>query len=370
VVALAAVVLAGGQEPSWVHVEWVELSDFRNYQALTYRPSPRLNLLVGPNAQGKTNLLECLAVLLTGRSFRTSRLAELPRWGAPGAAVEGELRRADAARAVRRTIRRQEDGTWQVAGEGCPWARVIPFGWQDLEIVNGAPAARRSFIDGFAARVSPGHLPTLLRYREVLARRNRLLQAGLPEAAMGQRLGPWDEQLAGLGAELIARRRRAVAALQTELARVYPALAGTRQKVEVRYRSSTGEVTAPAELLALLDRLRREEMRRRVTLAGPHRDDLGLELDGIDARAFGSRGQQRLLALGLRLAEVLPVRDATGTMPVLLLDDALSELDGQVRDNVLHEIQAAGQVFLTAPESPAAAGAARWTVTGGGVAAA
>jgi DNA replication and repair protein RecF len=341
------------------------LRDFRNYQSLSFRPSARLNVLTGRNAQGKTNLLEGLGVLLTGRSFRTSRLADLPAWGAEAATLGGDLVHTEGTRTVRRTVRRLEDGTWQSTGDLCPWARVIVFGWQDLAILNGPPADRRSFIDGFAARLYPGHLPALVRYRQILARRNRLLQAPGAES----RLAPWDEQIAATGMELIDRRRRAVAALSTELARVYPALAGQRRKVEVSYRTSLGEATEPAALLAALERRRAEEVRRGVTLVGPHRDDLGIELDGVDARAFGSRGEQRLLALALRLAEVLPVTEAAGTAPVLLLDDALSELDAVVGGNVLREIQSAEQVFLTSPERLAVDGAAGWIVESGGVAA-
>jgi DNA replication and repair protein RecF len=342
------------------------LRDFRNYRSLSYRPSARLNVLSGRNAQGKTNLLEGLGVLLTGRSFRTSRLGELPSWGSAASTLSGELIHTEGTRSVRRTIQRLEDGTWQSAGDLCPWARVIVFGWQDLGILNGPPAARRSFIDGFAARLYAGHLPALLRYRQILARRNRLLQTSAAES----RLAPWDEQLATVGMELIDRRRRAVAALSTELARVYPALAGARRKVQVAYRTSLGEATEPAALLAALERRRAEELRRRLTLAGPHRDDLAIELDGTDVRAFGSRGEQRLLALALRLAEVLPVTEAAGTAPVLLLDDALSELDTVVGANVLREIQSAEQVFLTSPDPLAVNGAARWIVDAGEVAAA
>jgi DNA replication and repair protein RecF len=170
--------------------------------------------------------------------------------------------------------------------------------------------------------------------------------------------------------ELIDRRRRAVAVLQTELARVYPAVSGERSKVQVGYRSLIGEATEPAALVEALERARPVELRRGQTLVGPHRDDLTIELDGVDARAFGSRGQQRLLALALRVAEVLPVSEAAGTAPVLLLDDALSELDPDVRDNVLREIQSVEQVFLTSPEPLAVNGAARWVVDGGGIAAA
>ena len=170
--------------------------------------------------------------------------------------------------------------------------------------------------------------------------------------------------------ELIDRRRRAVAALQTEIARVYPAVAGQHLKVQVAYRSAIGEATEPAALVAALERARAEEMRRGQTVVGPHRDDLAIEIDGMDARMFGSRGQQRLLALALRLAEVLPVTEAAGTAPVLLLDDALSELDPDVRSNVLQEIQSAEQVFLTSPEPLTVSGAARWVVDAGGIVAA
>jgi DNA replication and repair protein RecF len=349
-----------------VQIGWIQLLEFRNYHALEYTPSPRLNLLIGPNAQGKTNLLEAVGFLLTGRSFRTSRLAEVPHWSAASGSTSGEARRNEGGRTLRRMIRKLDNGGAQASGDACEWARVIAFGWQDLEIVNGAPGARRNFIDGFAARLYPGHLPALVRYRQVLARRNHLLQSH--EADVDARLAPWDEQLATIGAEMIARRRKAAAMLQTELGRVFPALSGTQHKIEIGYRTALGEATDAADLLAALLRVRRAELRRRVTLVGPHRDDLAIELDGIDVRAFGSRGQQRLIALALRLAEVLPVTEAVGTAPVLLLDDALSELDGAVRENVLREIQGVEQVFLTSPEALPAMGATCWSVKGGEVA--
>jgi DNA replication and repair protein RecF len=345
--------------------------EFRNYGSLTWTPSARLNVLVGANAQGKTNLLEAIGFLLTGRSFRTARLADVPRWGTEeGAVVRGELRRADAVRPVRRAIQRGQDGTWRGSGEDCAWARAIAFGWQDLEIINGGPAARRLFLDGFAARLQPSHRAALVRYRQVLERRNRLLQQRLPPAVLASRLPPWDEQLVTVGSELIARRRMAVAALQTEVARIYPALAPGRPKVEIRYRASTGEAADPAGFTAELARRRAEEVRRAQTVVGPHRDDLAIELDGTDVRTFGSRGQQRLLALALRLAEVLPVTEAAGTPPVLLLDDALSELDAAARDSVLREAEAAEQVFLTTPDALAGDTGARWVVNQGGLAAA
>ena len=360
-----------------MQIGWIQLVDFRNYQTLSYSPSATLNLLTGANAQGKSNLLEALAVLLTGRSFRTSRLAEIPRWGVETTSLAGELRRSDGARTVRRSLRKREDGAWQGSGEECPWARVVAFGWQDLEIVNGMPAVRRNFLDGFAARLYPSHRAAFVRFRQVLARRNYLLQERLPERALAARLAPWDEQFAVVGMEVIDRRRRAAAALQTEIARVYPTLVGDRralsgehEKVEIRYRSSVGEGTGPEALMSAIEQTRSLEARRGQTLVGPHRDDLAIELAGVDARAFGSRGQQRLLALSLRLAEILPITEAVGTAPVLLLDDALSELDAEVRHHVLREIRSAEQVFLTTTDASEVPGAARWIITKGDIAAA
>jgi DNA replication and repair protein RecF len=347
-----------------VRIGWVQAGEFRNYRTLSWSPSSKLNLLTGANAQGKTNLLEALGFLLTGRSFRTRRLPELPCWGASVATVAGELQRADGSRTVRRAVQRREDGVWASTGEGCEWARAVAFGWQDLEVMTGGPGARRNFIDGVAARLAPRHRTTLVRYRQVLARRNHLLQQG-----RGGALEPWDVQFVETGLELIDRRRRAAGALQTEVARIYPTLAGDRHKVEVQYRCSLGEITEPAAFLAALEWVRPQELRRGQTLLGPHRDDLALELDGVDARAFGSRGQQRLLALTLRLAEVLPVTEATGTPPVLLLDDALSELDPGVQENVLREIDTADQVFLTSPQ-PARGFGQPWRVAAGMVTAA
>lgn len=350
-----------------MHIGWIQLLEFRNHRALSYSPSPKLNVISGPNARGKTNLLEGLGFLLNGRSFRTSRLGEIPRWGAGGATVTGEVCRSEVARTVRRAIQRLDSGAWRSVGDDGAWARAVAFGWHDLELLTGAPAGRRSFIDGFAARLYAGHRATLLRFRQVLARRNLVLQEPVGEAALSGRLQPWDEQLAVIGTEIVQHRRRATAALQTEVARVFPALAGSSYKVEVRYQSTLGGGETASAYLTALERSRRLDVRRGQTGVGPHRDDLTIELDGAAALVYGSRGQQRLLALALRLAEVLPITEAVGTAPVLLLDDALSELDGRVRDNVLGEVQQAEQVFLTSPEPLPSAGGTHWRIEEGEV---
>ena len=349
-----------------MHIEWIELVDYRNYRSLSYTPGPALNLLRGRNAQGKTNLIEALGLLLAGRSFRGARPTEMLHWDAPEGRVSGELARAEASRGLRWVIGPREAGACTVSGERCPWARVIAFGWTDLALLNGGPGARRAFLDGFAAKLSPAHQAQQARYRQVLARRNALLQA---PGAPGPALEPWDEQLARLGIELIRRRRDSLAVLEGEVGALHARLGG-HGEVGLRYESALPAGADEAAFVAALHARRGDEARRRQTLVGPHRDDLRIEIEGRDMRLLGSRGQQRVLALALRLAEVLPVTEAAGTAPVLLLDDALSELDPIVADNVLREIQSAEQVFLTSPEPVAINGAARWIVDSGGIAAA
>lgn len=354
-----------------MHIGCVELLAFRNHRALTWSPSPKLNLVTAPNGQGKTNLLEALAFLVTGRSFRTLRLAEIPSWGSPRATVLGELCRPGLTWRLCRVVEPADRGAWRSVGEECPWARVVVFGWHDLEILTGGPAVRRAFVDGVAARLWPMHRATLARYRQVLARRNALLQERPVPPALEARLAPWDEQFAATAVEVIERRRRAVAALQSEVARIAPDLLGTEARVELRYRPTLAEVSEPSLVVKELGAWRAQEIRRGQSLVGPHRDDLLIELDGVDTRTFGSRGQQRVLALALRLAELRPLQEATGTTPVLLLDDALSELDAETQGHVVREVERVEQVVLTAPAPPPRIGGmAAWVLKNGEVVAA
>ncbi len=351
-----------------MQIDRVELSDFRNYRTLSLTPAPHLNIFAGPNAQGKTNLLEGLGVLLVGRSFRGAKAADMLAWGAAGAFVSGEIRRGDTVRAVRRAVVPREDGRWGVGGEGCPWARAVAFGWQDLAILTEGPQARRNFIDGFAGKLYAAHLNRLGRYRQILARRNHLLQSGLVDGVLRNALAPWNEQLARVGLELAGRRRAAVDALEVEARGLYPTLAGAGA-VSLQYCAAPGAAAGEAGFLAAIEARFVEEARRGQTLVGPHRDDLLIEVDGRDLRLYGSRGQQRLMALTLRLAEAGPVARAVGSAPVLLLDDALSELDPEVQARVLEHVAGAGQVFLTTadPDLPEARRVAWWDVREGRV---
>ena len=260
----------------------------------------------------------------------------------------------------------REDATWTLTGDACRWARAIPFGWMDLAIANGGPQGRRNFIDGFVAKLYPAYAATYQRYRQVLKRRNHVLQRGGEGGRLAGRLDPWSEQLVEIGLEIMVRRRQAVGLLQQEVTRLYPVLGG-RGVAEIEYCSALGAAPTPQSFRDALAARLGEESRRGQTLVGPHRDDLLLGVDGRDLRVFGSRGQQRLLALTLRLAEAGPVAEAVGSPPVLLLDDALSELDPGVQRRVIDHLARAGQVFLTtADESATDVVDARWWEVSGG----
>ncbi|HUG36186.1 MAG TPA: AAA family ATPase, partial [Candidatus Limnocylindrales bacterium] len=209
-----------------MYIEWIQGIEFRSYGTLSYSPARQLNILIGPNGHGKTNLLEAIALLVVGRSFRGARPGEMRRWDANEARLSGELRQGDVTRSLRREIAQREDGTWAVSGEGCPWARVVPFSWQDLAILNGTPQARRNFLDGFAGKLLPAHLTALNRYRQVVIRRNAILQSPADDASLRASLSAWDEQMATLAVEIGGRRRRAVAALRQEATRIHAELGG------------------------------------------------------------------------------------------------------------------------------------------------
>lgn len=348
-----------------MHIEWAQLRNFRNYAALRFDPSPHLNVLSGANAQGKSNLLEGLGFLLVGRSFRAARLPELPGWGASETSLACSLARGETARTLRRELTSREDGGWVLSGEGCPWARAVPFSWLDLGIVAGGPSARRAFLDAFAVKLQPAHQAAVARYRQVLVRRNAILQAADGYTERAGALEAWDEQLARLGVEILRRRLDAVARLASHVADTFAELGG-QGRVQLQYVAHRDLTPDQGAFLQALAERRVDEVRRRQSLVGPHRDDVRIEIEGREARQFASRGQQRLLALALRLGEVAPVAAAVGSPPVLLMDDPLSELDGEVRSRVLGHLEEAGQVFLTTAESSLPTEGARWWEVRGG----
>jgi DNA replication and repair protein RecF len=332
----------------------LQLRNYRNYPRLDLEPGPRLNVFLGANGQGKTNLLESVALLALSTSPRARRDLELVGPLAPEARVtalvEGGRRRseirisirADGAGRSRRTI--EVDGQPRRAVDLPGLFRVTLFWPDDLGLVKAGPEHRRRLLNEMLVQVRPGYARALARYGRVLEQRNSLLK----QVAVGEQPAPaldvWDAELARPGAELVEARREAVAALAGPAAAGHAAISGG-ERLDLEYAGP------PDDLVAALAAARREDVRRGSTGVGPHRDDVLIRLDGRDARAFASQGQQRTAVVSVKLAEAAVVAEMTGERPVLLLDDVLSELDAGRRASLLERLGDPGQVVITSVEA-------------------
>lgn len=339
---------------SRMQITEVRLQGFRNYASARIAPAPGLNVLVGENAAGKTNVLEAVFLCALGRSHRTPRDAELINTGADAAFVGLVLTTAGGTRDVAVRILRGDrkrisvDGTQlSRSGELMGCLNAVLFAPEDMALVKDGPGERRRFLDMELSQQKPAYYYQLQQYNLALRQRNALLrQAGRPPCSA---LEPWEEQLARLGASIMASR----AELMTELAALarekHLALSGGRETLSAAYRP--GVVPNPSETAgdAILRRLISERERdfiRGSTGAGPHRDDMELLLDGADVRVFGSQGQQRTVVLSLKLSELEILRKARGEPPILLLDDVFSELDRE-RQRMLLKACTGCQTFIT-----------------------
>jgi DNA replication and repair protein RecF len=337
------------------------LRDFRNYPELEVRFAPGFTALVGPNGVGKTNLLEALSVLSTTRSFRGAPPEAMIRVGAEVSVVRAEGRRDGRDVLIELELARQGRTRAQVNRQRMRRARDLlgalrttVFTPEDLALVKEGPALRRDYLDDLLVALDPGLDRVLSDLERVLRQRAALLrQAGghLDEAA-GHTLDVWDTKLAHLGQQVTTRREGLAVDLAPAVDRAYQELAGSAAgAVRLDYqRSWPGQ-----DLSGALAQVRREDVRRGVSTIGPHRDELHLELEGLTARTQASQGEQRTLALGLRLAGHRLVAERLGEAPLLLLDDVLSELD-PARAQALLDRLPSGQVVLTsAADLPPAA---------------
>lgn len=353
----------------------LSLWNFRNYGRLHLELEGDLFLLVGANAQGKTNLLEAIGLLVTGRSPRTSRQRDLVRWGETHGGVKARARRRQSS--VEVEVRLQVDGPRTLLVQGKPVSRTsellgelhaVFFFPDDLQMVKGSPALRRRFLDLQLSQVSRTYRERLVAYQRILRQRNALLAQGLSGRETAARLVPWDQQLVEVGGRLMAQRAEAVAALSQRARQVHGRISGGREELSLTYRpfwmsggEEDEEANRPHQLPASeadpgwwvqrlqeeLDRRRGEEIYRRITLVGPQRDDVDIWIDGRPARIFGSQGQQRTVVLACKMAEVEYIREQTGESPLLLLDDVFSELDERRRAQLLEAVGSQGQTFVT-----------------------
>jgi DNA replication and repair protein RecF len=325
----------------WLRQLW--LSDFRCYEQAEVSLAGGLTAIVGENGEGKTNLLEAIGYLATLSSFRGAPTDALVRVGATQATVRAEAEREGRQLLIEAELVPTGRSRIQVNRQRLPRARdllgalrVSVFAPDDLELVKGGPSERRRYLDDAVVSAHPRHDQLRTELDRVLRQRNALLRQS------GGRLSPDIEVTLEVWEALVAARLALLARLAPALAGAYDQVAHARAEVSVDYRSAWfGE-----GMVAALAAARRDELRRGVSLVGPHRDDLDLAIGGLPARTHASQGEQRSLALALRLAAHQVVTEAAGTSPVLLLDDVFSELDPG-RSRALLESLPSGQTLLT-----------------------
>ena len=360
-----------------MHLNHLTLHNFRNYVRLEFDLPPGVTLLAGDNAQGKTNLLESIYYLATSRSPHAGSDREIVNWltaeqePLPYARLVGRVARATGVASIEITLTQQANngsrykkeirinGVVRRAMDMLGQLNVVLFLPEDITLVSGSPGDRRHYLDVTLCQVDPNYCRSLSRYNAVLTQRNALLrdlrERGRSDA---EQLAFWDERLAESGAYLVARRQRAVQALDLLANSVHADLTAGLEALHLRYEPSLelnavdvdrqGVGAVAGAFRTQLRAQRSREAAAGMTLVGPYRDEVRFLINGADAGTYGSRGQQRTAALALKLAEVRLMRHETGEEPVLLLDDVLSELDAHRRGFLL-EALASGvqQVILT-----------------------
>ena len=333
----------------------LELRDFRNYEAAELQLPVGLAVVVGPNGAGKTNLLEAVYFGCTGGSPRTSNERELVRRGASVARVVVDTRDDEAAHRLEVGFEPGEAKRLRVDGaavnslsfDARPLVSV--FMPERLELVKGAPAARRAHLDQVVAALWPARAGARAAYSRALAQRNALLGRIRAGAATPSALDAWDAELAREGIALMEHRAEAVDGLQEPFGRLAGQL-GLPGPAEVRYRPRSAAADAKG-LAAELGERRGADLDRGFTAHGPHRDELGLRLDGVTLRAYGSQGQQRTALLALLFAERELLSARRGRPPLMLLDDVMSELDAERRELLAELLRSGGQAIVTATEA-------------------
>lgn len=371
----------------------LRLKNFRNYADLTLALSSGINIFLGANAQGKTNILEAICYASLGRSHRTHQDSDLIRFSEPAGILQLAFSRRDVPSRIDIQLPRKGRRKLVLNGQSIRpkdlvgSLNTVLFSPEDLFLIKGAPASRRHFLDSEISQASPAYYHELLTYNRLLQQRNTLLKRIREHHASPALLAPWDPQLARSAAKITKKRQEAVKKLHMLANLMQRKISGSKENLSLTYeihglerndsiferqretirnplsrsvdsvgsplppdtkKTSTieqpptsNQVTSPLESWynKRLEERHELDILRGVTSVGPHRDDLAMAVNGIDLRAYGSQGQQRTGALALKLAELEFLRSETGEYPILLLDDVMSELDASRREALLAFLQ-------------------------------
>lgn len=340
------------------YIDSLLIKGFRNYRHQQLQFNPRLNILVGENGQGKTNLLEIIYYLSVTRSFRTNRDQELAHWDDRFFFLKGCFLKDDFRNEVQ--INYRQNGQLKVLINNDPVKRydhlqrfpVVVFSPDDLLLIREGPSTRRRFLNLEKSRLSPVYFKELRAYQRVLQQRNHLLKDKYNNGMINKLLEPWDQSLVTLGGNIIHSRLEMIRELEKEARPFFDQMTDSKEKLSLEYVSSVEDSGEPPvskesfyrELLAKRD----QELKRGSTAIGPHLDDFKILLNGRDTRMYSSQGQKRTAALALKMAEVSLFKKQHDDCPIILLDDVFSELDQERKSHLLDFLKDnTGQCFIT-----------------------
>ena len=322
-------------------VESIELQNYRNYEKLHMDFSDGTNLLYGDNAQGKTNLLEAIYVCSTTKSHRGSKDKEIIRFQQEESHIKLLVKKRDVPYRIDMHLKKNK--TKGVAINGIPIRKaselfgivnVVFFSPEDLNIIKNGPSERRRFLDLELCKLNKLYVHALIQYNRVITQRNKLLKDLVFHPEYEETLDIWDEQMIQYGSQVIQFRQEFIEQLNNIILSIHKQLSGEEETLELFYEANT----SIDQLKNSLAKSRESDLRQKTTGVGPHRDDISFMVNGIDIRKFGSQGQQRTAALSLKLAEIELVKHLVNDYPILLLDDVLSELDGNRQKHLLSGI--------------------------------
>lgn len=344
------------------YLENIKISSFRNYKSQEVTFSPILNIIEGNNAQGKTNLLEAIYYLSVNRSFRTSRDQELVNYGTEYFRVKGKFIDNDFSNEI--DIFYSQKESLQIKLNREPANRydflqkfpVVVFCPDDLSIIKDGPSIRRRFLNLESSRLSKTYFDQLKDYQRVLKQRNFLLKNSYSRRSINDQLGPWNDSLVELGSSIMQARLEIVRSIQFEAQSFFRAMTNNKELLEMEY---IGTFKVPDSINATKDLFKKRiaekeelEIRRGITLVGPHLDDLKIMINGYDTRKYSSQGQKRTAALALKMAEINLFKKRNEMWPIILLDDVFSEFDQERRLYLLDFIrESSGQCFISTADS-------------------
>ncbi len=339
-----------------MYIQSVDLDNFRNYGRLHLKPGRGINVLYGDNGQGKSNLLEALYLAAVNKSFRGAKDKEMIRFGEKEAHVKLILSKKDVLHRI--DLHLKESGNKGIAVDSVPIRKTrdflgmlncVLFSPEDLQIVKNGPSERRRFLDTELCVLDPIYFDALTMYKKVLEQRNQLLKDIFSEPSLIETLSVWDEQLVRYGNTIIERRMQFLKELDPLVRDFHEKLSGKKESLSLVYEPNV----SPEQFQETLKNNRNRDVYSKNTGNGPHRDDFEFRISFpekerplIDSRVYGSQGQQRTCALALKMAEIEIVRRKTSDTPILLLDDVLSELDGQRQTYLLDSLEDV-QTFIT-----------------------